>query len=211
MENLANLSSNSQDLGFSKLLALELIAGFTKISEYKDTNVDNTANNKKGNLLEKCFHKLLEHIFNDAEYTIKANYPLINKYGAKINADLVIFKQNNPIVLVESKDYIDIDMYKRYILDILLLKTTYPDLNYLLLAMRKAYNDQNREAIVNTFDLADIAQQYTVLNTGRSSKALYVLDLPEDQVVEVIYNTIMTLRQLFIVNRKESIIENTNR
>lgn len=75
--------------------------------------------------------------------------------NTKLKSDVVVLFKDKPIINIEVKDYADADMYKRFLMDALLISKNYKRIDNILFQFQNASgkNDNSRKVFNSYFDI----------------------------------------------------------
>lgn len=120
--------------------------------------------------MEQCIQAAIKT--HNLPFTTKRNHTFNILEDITISMDIVVFDQKNiPIYCIESKDYTDMTMYRRFLTDCLVIKKMHPTMKFLSLSGQVGSKKDTQMQLNKLLDLDRYIFIDTLTQNKRNSKS----------------------------------------
>lgn len=188
----------------------ELILSFNVIKNYKQNLNGGKMRAEKGKVWTLFMARMLSQIIKKYElnYTIAIERSVQITKNLSITMDIAILNQEGkPIFHIEVKDYTDISMYKRFVLDNISLKEIYPTMHFISLSGWTASNKETRSDL-NTITRIDgyVNSDSLFSDKRKSNNPLFILDHSREEIIEEYKKLMDRVSKIIIQDNKDKYV-----
>jgi len=166
----------------------KLIDNFVRYKNAKLIKQGGQMRNLKGKAWQSFFIQgpIMNAIHNhNLDHIVKAEHRIEIKAPLNISADAFITNKNNkPLYFIEIKDYMDIDMYKRFAFDTYLLKE-YGCVKFISLCGWVASSSAQCDIVNKYLGYPELIHNFTLFPETRTSKNdLFILSHTREDIIK---------------------------